>query len=139
MKKFAFILIILVLFTVPAFADFLNDYNFYAENVFGLNQLEFVKNDTVMAKFSSGISDLFVMRDSIIVSSENHLDAISSACCVLRCVDNTGSQLDQYGRVLHAYYLSKAASGELKTATTKSGFRISASIQDNILMITVDD
>ena len=115
MKRIIICSIILILVTVTAQADFLDDFNFYAESLYGIKPVKLIDKDSVRTKYESDSVILFIQKDnSIFVSSENHLDAISAACCVLRCIDSTGNRIDQYGRILHAYYLSKTDNGKCK-------------------------
>ena len=135
----SFILIILLLFSSACAADkFLDNYNFYAESVYGIQQIRFDKKDSSYTQYVSDTVYVCIWTDgSISVISKNHLDAISAACCVLRCIDNKGNRIDQYGRILHAYYLSMSASGEMKTAVTENKISITVNTNHDLLYIWV--
>ena len=140
MKRVISFIIILVIFTVPAFAEdkFMDDYNFYAENVFHISPIGPVE-DAVITVYASDNVELFPMNKSIIIRSATHFDAICSACCVLRSLDNAGNRVDQFGRIMHIYFLAKSAPGEIKIATTESGIQIAAQIDKNMLYIFVEE
>ena len=129
MRKIAAI-ILAILLAAPAMADsFLDDFNYYASEIYDLNPLDpLVEN----VAYKSAEVEIMV-ADGIEIYSEDALSVISAACCVLRVIDNTGSQIDQYGKVLHAYFLHK--SGNESRATTDSGILIFFSEANDIYTI----
>lgn len=135
----SFLFILLIVFSSASAGDkFMDNYNFYAQSVYGIQQIHFDKKDSSYTQYASDTVYVCVWKDgSISVISKNHLDAISAACCVLRCVDNKGNRIDQYGRVLHAYYLSMIDSGEMKTAVTDSKVSITVNTNHDLLYIWV--
>ena len=118
-KKVAVILTAAVLTVTPALADpFLDDFNTY-RNLYNIPVLE-----PVVENLSYKSADVEIMNmGNIEIYGENPLSVISAACCALRAIDNAGSQIDQYGRVLHAYFLLQS-SGKESRATTETGVLI---------------
>ena len=118
-KKVAVILTAAVLTVTPALADpFLDDFNSY-RNLYHIPAIE-----PIVENISYRSTDVEIMNmGNIEIYGENPLPVISAACCALRAIDNAGSQIDQYGRVLHAYFLLQS-SGKESRATTETGVLI---------------
>ena len=129
-KQIAVILVVSVLSISQAFADpFLDDYNLYAESIFGIPQLETI-TESISYK-----SDVTIMKsEDAIICGNDPLSVISSACCALRVIDNAGSQLDQYGRILHAYFLNRTQGKETRS-TTETGTLIFVSEENELFTI----
>ena len=137
MKKVAFLLII-VLFAAPACAEdaFLDDFNTFAQAVFGIPQIEFQRKMDGLDYYASETFLLYKDDSTIAIFGTDDLEVISASCCALRCVDNPGSMLDQYGRILHAYFMARSRNnGEKVTATTKSGINVVTQISDSTLFV----
>lgn len=120
MKKVAVILTAAVLTVTSALADpFLDDFNAYAGSMYHIPALE-----PVVENISYKSADVEIMNmGEVTIYGENPLSVISAACCALRAIDNTGNMLDQYGRVLHAYFLNRSQ-GKESRATTETGVLI---------------
>ena len=118
-KKVAVILTAAVLSVTPALADpFLDDFNAY-RSLYNIPALE-----PVVENLSYKSADVEIMNmGEVTIYGENPLSVISASCCALRAIDNIGSQIDQYGRVLHAYFLLQS-SGKESRATTETGIMI---------------
>lgn len=129
-KQIAAILVASVLSISPALADpFLDDYNLYAESIFGIPQLETI-TESISYK-----SDVTIMKsEDTIICGNDPLSVISSACCALRVIDNAGSQLDQYGKILHAYFLTRVQGKETRS-TTETGTLIFVSEENELYTI----
>jgi hypothetical protein len=119
-KKVAIILTAAVLTVTPALADqFLDDFNTYADGLYGIPQIT-----PVVENMTYKSTDVEIMNmGEVTIYGENPLSVISAACCALRAIDNEGSQIDQYGRVLHAYFLNRSQ-GKESRATTETGVLI---------------
>lgn len=134
MKRIACALII-VLFTVPACAedDFIESFNIYAENVFGIPQIQYQGTTAGTDLYLADTFSVYKDSSGIAVSGSDPLAVISASCCALRCIDNPGSSIDQYGRILHAYFLARSRNtGDRYTAVTESGASVAVQISDNI-------
>lgn len=122
MKRFVAVFLACLLIVPAACADLLTDFNSYRE-MYTLEELEpfsplVYRTGGVFISVSDGIE----LRSPV----ESLPDLLAAACCVLRCVDPTGSMIDQYGRLLHAYFMARE--GGEKRATTQSGVLIYVSI-----------
>lgn len=135
MKKFLCLIVCLIL-PLAALADdaFLDDFNDYAQYMYGIQPASCDDPDAMPLFFTTGETTVFHYSDHDVIIGEDHMEAISAACCVFRCVDNSGSMIDQYGRILHAYFMARSAGGE-KRATTESSISIYVSIDSGILTI----
>lgn len=126
MKKALLVfLAFLILISASAAEDdpFLSDFNAYAAAVFGISEIIQVDPDHYTAP------DFEIMRDSgtvmIFGLIEDSETVLAAACCVLRCFDNMGSMIDQYGRVLHAYFMCRSRDADKEyRATTETGVQI---------------
>ena len=118
MKKI-FCLLFCILLPFAALADpFLDDFNAYSD-MYHISPISALFTGSPQTYSSDTIE---IMNDGTTVTliSQNDLDLISAACYVLRVIDNAGSMIDQYGRILHAYFMAAHGDGE-KRATTDSG------------------
>lgn len=120
MKKVITILAVAVMVTSQAKADtFLDDYNSYAKYIYGIPAIE-----TVIENVSYRSDSVEITKENeVIVTGNDPLDVISAACCALRAIDANGSLVDQYGRVMHAYFLNRVREKETR-ATTESGILV---------------
>ena len=130
-KKVAVILTAAVLTVTPALADqFLDDFNTYADGLYGIPKIEpVVENMT----YKSTEVEIMNMGE-VAIYGGNPISVISAACCALRAIDNTGSQIDQYGRVLHAYFLFQST-GKESRATAETGTLIFFSEENGIYTV----
>ena len=122
-------LIICILIPITAMADqFPDDFNSYAVSMYGISEIKPVFTGSPKTYASDSIE---VMDDgnTVTLYAENKdvMDLIAAACCALRVIDNQGDMIDQYGRILHAYFLARSGEGE-KRATTDSGMMVFVSI-----------
>ena len=133
MKKALALVLILILATVPAFAEdtFLSDFNAYAEGLYGISKITAVQAGKL---YKSDVVEMIVTSQGAEIYGENPLDVISAACCVLRVIDNSGNMLDQYGRVMHAYFLNNVRGKETR-ATTDSGILVFYSENNGICSV----
>lgn len=138
MKKTACFLLIIFL-AVPACAEdvFLENFNIYAQSVFGIPQIEYQKTTSEgLDYYKAETFYLYRNESGIGIFGIDELDIISASCCALRCMDNPGSSLDQYGRIMHAYFLARSRNtGEKYNATTESNINITVQIADNTLYV----
>ena len=137
MKRIACALII-VLFAVPACAedDFIESFNIYAENVFGIPQIEYHGEKAGMDYYTAASFYLYRNESGIAVFGTDAISIISASCCALRCMDNPGSSIDQYGRILHAYFLARSRNtGDKFTAVTESGVNVTLQISDDTVFV----
>ena len=122
MKKALSYAFVLILAAAPAFAEdiFLTDFNLYAEPLFGIQPIKAIVSGF---SYKSDSVEIMVTGQETTIIGESPLDVISASCCVLRCIDNEGSMIDQYGRVMFAYFLNRTKGIEAR-ATTESGVLI---------------
>lgn len=124
MKKALCLALLLCLLAVPALADtFLDDFNFYAEYTFGIATAALDADgyeQLYTAPAYSVLHNAWTGTATVTAQPDHALDAITAACCALRVMDNSGSAVDQYGRVLHAYFMACTRGTECR-ATTDSG------------------
>ena len=126
MKKALLVFLAFLILLASASAEddpFLSDFNAFAASVFGISEIIQVKPDHYTAP------DFEIMRDSgsamVFGLIEDSETVLAAACCVLRCVDNMGSMIDQYGRVMHAYFMCRSRdAGKEYRATTETGMQI---------------
>ena len=113
-KRIAVLLAAAILFVTPAFADsFADNFNLYASEIYGIPQLR-----PIIENISYESDEVEILTSvEISIYGENAMSVISAACCVLRVIDNAGSQIDQYGKILHAYFMNRS-SGKESRATT---------------------
>ena len=139
MKRVIIFTLALIVFAVPAFAEdpFLVDFNIYAENVYGIPQICFQKTTTDGFDYYSSDSFLIYRKDSsIAVFGNNHLDVISAACCTLRWMDNPGSRIDHYGKVMHTYFLARSQNtGKAYSSVTETGIEITVQFSNETLFV----
>ena len=130
-KKVAVILTAAVLSVTPALADpFLDDFNLYAESLYHIPPLK-----QIVENLSYKSDDVEILNlGEVTINGQDPLSVISAACCALRAIDNAGSQIDQYGRVLHTYFLFQS-SGQESRATTESGTMIFFSEENDIYTV----
>ena len=122
-------LIIYIMIPFSALADqFPDDFNLYAVSMYGISEIKPVFTGSPKTYASNSVE---IMDDGNTVTryAENKevMDLIAAACCALRVIDNQGDMIDQYGRILHAYFLARSGEGE-KRATTDSGMMVFVSI-----------
>ena len=131
MRVIIIILAIIVMSIAPASADsFLDDFNLYAENLYNIPALE-----PIIVEVSYRSDDVEIMKsDEITIFGENALSVISAACCVLRTIDNASSMIDQYGRIMNAYFMNQTQRTETR-ATTEAGVLIYFSENNGIFEI----
>lgn len=130
MKKvcvLAVFLCILALFSPVQAETFAESFNFYAEHVYGLAQMAADPDDLSGSVFTAPTYRLAVRSGEITIrgSAADALDVLTAACCALRVVDNAGSSIDQYGRVMHAYFMARSRDPYTEyRATTENGFLV---------------
>jgi hypothetical protein len=131
MKVVIIILAIIVLSIAPASADsFLEDFNLYAESLYNIQTLE-----PIIVEVSYKSADVEIMKtDEITIYGQDALSVISAACCALRTIDNASSMIDQYGRIMNAYFMNQTQRTETR-ATTEAGVLIYFSEDNGIFEI----
>ena len=134
-NKAFFVLLICVLLSVSmAAADaFLDDFNLYAEAVYSIDKLSVVHEDETMAAYRAGTVEIMRTDGEISIFGESAEDVIAFACCAIRCMNDTGSLIDQYGRILHSFFLCKA--GREGRAVTESGITVFTTAENGIYSI----
>ena len=140
MKKLAAGALILCMMAGCAMADpesFVEDYNLFAPALFGIPEIEIVYSDETLMACRSETVELMITENSVEVFSEDPLEAVSAACCSLRCIDNLASMIDQYGRVLHACFLCRVSEKE-GTAVTANGIRITVCNNNGIWSVKLE-
>ena len=130
-KKVAVILTAAILTVTPALADqFLDDFNAYASGLYGIPKLE-----PIVENISYKSADVEILNlGEVTIYGQDPLSVISASCCALRAIDNAGSQLDQYGRILHAYFLNRTRGKETR-ATTETGTMIYFSEENGLYTV----
>jgi hypothetical protein len=115
--------------------SFLNDFNLYAESIYGIDKISPVFTGTPKT-YSSETVEIMVngQETTLMAERANTMDVITAACCTLRIIDNTGNRIDQYGMLMHAYFLACSGDGE-KQATTESGTNIFVSVDPGFVTI----
>lgn len=129
-------LIICILIPITALADqFLDNFNTYAVSMYGISEIKPVFTGSPKTYASDSIE---IMDDgnTVTLYAENKdvMDLIAAACCAMQVIDNQGDILDQYGRILHAYFLARSGEGE-KRAATDSGMLVFVSIERGMTTI----
>lgn len=120
MKKVITMLAIVIMAATQAKADaFLDDFNLYAETMYSIPAIETVIESVSYRSESVEITT----TDEVIIVGHDPMAVISAACCALRTIDNAGSMIDQYGRVLNAFFINQVHKKETR-ATTESGVLI---------------
>lgn len=117
---------------------FLDDYNTYAVSMYGIGKIAPVSSVASSGVYASDTVQITVSPLSVTLTAEteNATDLIAAACCALRVIDNQGSKIDQYGRVLHAYFMARSAGGE-KRSVTESSVEIYVSVNDRLTIRVV--
>lgn len=137
MKKIAAGALILCMLSACALADpdqFVEDFNLFASTMYGLDELEIVYSDETLMACRSGAIEIMITDKDLTVYSDDPMQAVTAACCALRCIDNLASMIDQYGRVLHSYFLCKI-SGKEGSAVTSGGVSILTTESNGIYSI----
>lgn len=131
MKVVFIILAIIVLSIAPASADsFLEDFNLYAESLYNIPTIE-----PIIVEVSYKSADVEIMKtNEITIYGQDALSVISAACCALRTIDNASSMIDQYGRIMNAYFMNQTQQKETR-ATTEAGVLIYFSEDNGIFEI----
>lgn len=130
-KAFIILLICVLLHASMAAADaFLDDFNLYAEAVYSINKLETIHEDDTMTAYRAGTVEIMRTDGEISIFGESAEDVITFTCCAIRCMDDTGSLIDQYGRILHSFFLCKA--GREGRAVTESGITVFTTAENGI-------
>ena len=139
MKRFICTFLALVLLPVFAVADdFLDFFNVCAKSMYGIDDIKFASDAGIFKAYTSTYYDLQYEPDCItLYGTKDHIvDLIAAGCCALRCFDNSGNMIDQYGRLLHAYFLARSADDKTeKRATTDSGILVYVLIENSLVTI----
>lgn len=136
--KRIFIFILVMMLTVPAFAEdqFLDDFNVFAVSMYGISRISPVFTGSPKTYASDQVEIIDDGKTVTLTADiKNIPDLIAAACCALRTIDNSGDMLDQYGRVLHAYFMCRSAGGEEKRATTDSSVKVYVSMDKTLMII----
>ena len=135
MKKLIAVSMIICAIETAAVADsFLDDYNLYAQSLYGLNQIESTYSDQTMSAYRSDHIEIMKEDQSVTIYGSDDHEVITAACCAMRVIDNQGSMIDQYGRILNAYFLCRA-NGRESRATTESNVLIFIEKENGIMSI----
>lgn len=136
MKRFACLLLCLC-FPVFAIADSFQDaFNTYAGSVYGIEKISVLSESDTVCAYASNACEIMTEPGRVTIIGESAEEVIAAACCALRCVDNEGSMIDQYGRTLHAYFMARSAGdGAEYRATTESNVVICLSISSGFVTV----
>lgn len=137
MKKLLAVALIICSLESSAIAEtdqFLEDFNIYAQSLYGLQTIEKIYSDPVMAAYKSDDIEIMYENDNYTVYGTEDQEVITAACCVMRAIDNQGSMIDQYGRIMNAYFLCKA-NGKESIATTENHVMILVDKENGVLSI----
>ena len=132
-KAFFVLLICALLFSSAAADAFLDDFNLYAESFYAIDKLAVIHEDDILAAYRAGTVEIMRTDGEISIFGESAEDVITFACCAIRCMDDTGSLIDQYGRILHSFFLCKA--GREGRAVTESGITVFTTAENGIYSI----
>ena len=139
MKRFLCVFLILCMIPVMACAnDFQDFFNTCAASMYGIDGITLASDWKTFQAYTSTYYDLQAEPDCItLYGTQDHIiDLIGAGCCALRCFDNSGNMLDQYGRLLHAYFLARSAGDKTeKRATTDSGILVYVLIEPALVTI----
>ena len=137
MKRFACLLLCLCLLPILAGADgFQDDFNTYAGSVFEIEEISVLSESDTVCAYASNACEIMTEPGRVTIIGESAEEVIAAACCALRCVDNEGSMIDQYGRTLHAYFMARSAvDGAECRATTESGVAVCVSVASGFITI----
>ena len=129
MKRIILFVVAFVMITSFACADFYDDFNEYS-SMYGIENLEKVSS----FGYKLPTVEIIATDEITLYSSEENIpDLLAASCCAMRCIDNQGNMLDQYGRLLHAYFMAKA--GGEKRATTETGMLIFFTITPGLVTV----
>lgn len=136
MKRFVCLLLCLC-FPIFAIADgFQDDFNTYAGAMYGIEGVSVLSESATVCAYASNACEIMTEPGRVTIVGESAEEVIAAACCALRCVDNDGSMIDQYGRTLHAYFLARSADdGAEYRATTESGVAVFVSVASGFITI----
>lgn len=137
MKKLLAIAMIICSIEISAVAEtdkFMEDYNIYAENLYNLQTIERIYSDQNMAAYKSEDIEIMYEDSNYTVYGSEDQEVITAACCVLRTIDNQGNMIDQYGRILHAYFLCRS-NGKESIATTENHVMIFVEKENGVLSV----
>ena len=116
----------------------MSDYNLYAESMYGIDPIELTESSIASQSYQSNSVKIFKKIDEILITGEDALEVIAAASCVFRCVDNASSMIDQYGRIMQAYYLARSRKEDKEfRATTESGHLVFIQLFDNSISIRI--
>ena len=136
MKKVILITLSLILITVPAFADFLDDFNRYAD-IHGIAQAK---------QFVSGDGSVYYMSDFIILTSENnkitvagqdHIQTLAVACCALDSIDQKESYSESSGRIFVTYLDALKAEDKTAYSVLYGYIKIYVVIADDLILVNM--
>ena len=125
------------LFPILAGADgFQDDFNTYAGSVYGIEEMSVLSESDTVCVYASNACEIMMEPGRVTIIGESAEEVIAAACCALRCIDNEGSMIDQYGRTLHAYFLARSAGDDAEyRATTETGVLIFVCISAGFITI----
>ena len=135
MKKLLAVTMIIVAMESAALADsFLDDFNLYAQSLYGLPTIEKTYSDPTMTAYKSENIEIMYEDGYVTVYGTDDAETISAACCVMRVIDNHGSMIDQYGRIMNAYFICRS-NGKESIATTENLVMIMVEKANGVLSI----
>ena len=137
MKKLLAVAVIICLLESSAVAEtdkFMEDYNIYASDLYGLQTIEQIYSDETMTAYKSENVEILYEDSNFTVYGTEDQEVITAACCVLRAIDSQSSMIDQYGRILHSYFLCRS-NGKESIATTENHVMIFVEKENGVLSI----
>ena len=137
MKRFLCTFLVLFLAPILAGADaFQDDFNTYAADLYGIDTVKILSESETVCAYASASCEIMTEPGQVTIIGESAEEVIAAACCALRCIDNEGSMIDQYGRTLHAYFLARSAGDDAEyRATTETGVLICVCISAGFITI----
>lgn len=144
MRKLLAAILLIVLCFPPALSEdvFADDFSTYAEYMYGLDEITLISSAQETSVYAVGETMIALNTTggavTAVVTGTSFADVLTAACCVMRCVDNSGSMIDQYGRLMHAYFLARSRDPGMYHATTESSMRIGVSIDSDTLIVSLE-
>ena len=113
MKRVIIFTLVLIVFAVPAFADFIEDFNRYAD-IHGIEQAKLFSSADGSTYYKSGVTLLSADDRLVTIGGHDHIKTLAVACCALDSINKKESYTESSGRIFIAYL------DALKTETGKA-------------------
>ena len=136
MKKVILITLSLILITVPAFADFLDDFNRYAE-IHGLSSAKQFISDDGSVYYMSDFVILTSEDNRITVAGQDHIQTLAVACCALDSIDQKESYSESSGRIFVTYLDALKAEDKTAYSVLYGYIKIYVVIADDLILVNM--